>query len=583
MRSRPSSRTWLCLLVACWLAAITGLPLAAQTNLALHQPVASSGANWGSFKPAALTDGDASTFTHPLASTDTLGFYYEVDLGAARALDRIVLRNRGDGCCTERLSRFQVEVWTDGRGSPGQRTWTALVRGDGSDSGVGGVDFITAGLDPTGTFGGRFVRVVNTSDAPYSPQLAEIEVYGGTIPTIRSFTVDVDVLEPGSGTVLRWDVVGATSVGLSAGPDAPLAMAGTLAITPTVTTSYTLLATNPNGTAQATVTVGVGVALQPPDLTEFVAQNAGGLRDEDGDASDWIELTNPNDYSVGVGGWHLTDDPADLTRWRLPEVRIPARGALVVFASGKNRREGGRELHADFRIDGDGDFLALVGPDGRTVIRQYPALGEGGDSGRFPPQVAGIGYGLGADGRVGFLRPATPGTANGVAYLGVVADTKFSEDRGVYEAPILVELTTATPGAVIRYTTDRTAPSAGRGTVYTSPVSIAKTTVLRAMAFREGWAPTDVDTHTYVFPSDIVKSSVMRTSITTHPVYGGQLGEGLRDLPSFSVVSTATINDTTEVGASLEWLPTAAEVGARAGNRPPPDQAEIRKALELSY
>src|SRR5881397_904053 len=70
---------WLRLSLACLAFA---LRIVAQENLALNKPVISSGPNWGSFKPAALSDGDPNTFTHPLADSGTLGFYYQIDLGS---------------------------------------------------------------------------------------------------------------------------------------------------------------------------------------------------------------------------------------------------------------------------------------------------------------------------------------------------------------------------------------------------------------------------------------------------------------------------------------------------------------------
>ena len=36
-----------------------------------------------------------------------------------------------------------------------------------------------------------------------------------------------------------------------------------------------------------------------------------------------------------------------------------------------------------------------------------------------------------------YFTPPTPGAENGVPYLGLVADTKFSVDRGFYTAPVL--------------------------------------------------------------------------------------------------------------------------------------------------
>lgn len=67
----------------------------------------------------------------------------------------------------------------------------------------------------------------------------------------------------------------------------------------------------------------------------------------------------------------------------------------------------------------------------------------------------------------------------------MVADTKFSVDRGFYDAPFEVEITTATPGAAIRYTLDGTPPTQGAGMAYAGPIAIDRTTTLRAAAFHE--------------------------------------------------------------------------------------------------
>lgn len=535
-------------------------------NLALNQPVSANGPSWGSFKPGALTDGDPSTFTHPLAETGTEGFYYEVDLGGTRRISRILLRNRADGCCPERLSRYRVEIWTDQEGSAGENVWTTRVRSDGSHTGVAGLDVVTSDADPTGTATGRFVRVVNDSGLAYSPQLAEIEVYGGALPTIRFFTANDDALEPGGTTTLRWETAGATGAVLEPGVGSVPAAAGSVLVSPTATTTYTLLATNENGGTRASLIVGVGLALHPPVITEFLAENDGWLRDEEGDDPDWVELHNPNPVSLRVGGYSLTDDPSGGRRWMLPEVRIPPGGFLVVFASGKNRRDPDRELHTDFRLAADGDFLALLDREG-TVVSAYPGAVDAvaAGPGRFPAQRANVSYGVGADGQVGYLRPPTPGTANGPGYEGGVGDTKFSRDRGIYDAPLEVVISCSTPGAVIRYTTDRSLPGPTQGRVYDGPIPIQQTTVLRAVAIRDGWAPSNVDTHTYLFPSNVIAASVMRKSITTNAAYRGQLVSALRDLPAFSIVTTGAPNDNTEVASSLEWLPTTAGPGMAVG------------------
>ena len=80
-------------------------------------------------------------------------------------------------------------------------------------------------------------------------------------------------------------------------------------------------------------------------INEFVAINRHGLLDQDGDASDWLELYNPSSNTVNLVNWYLTDDASDLRKWQFPEANLVSRSYLLVFASGKNRRIPGAELH----------------------------------------------------------------------------------------------------------------------------------------------------------------------------------------------------------------------------------------------
>ncbi|MBN1674577.1 MAG: lamin tail domain-containing protein [Kiritimatiellae bacterium] len=89
-----------------------------------------------------------------------------------------------------------------------------------------------------------------------------------------------------------------------------------------------------------------------------------------------------------------------------------------------------------------------------------------------------------------------------------VADTKFSSDRGFYDSPFGVTITTATPGATIRYTTDCNWPSETSGTIGGTSVVVSITDTrsavcLRALACKGGYESTDIDTHTYVFVKNV--------------------------------------------------------------------------------
>ena len=121
-------------------------------------------------------------------------------------------------------------------------------------------------------------------------------------------------------------------------------------------------------------------------LTEFMAANRVTLNDEDGDNSDWVEIHNETVGPVNLEGWYLTDTTNNLTKWRFPATNLPPDGYIIVWASGKDRCTAGVPLHTNFKIDREGEYLALVKPDGRTTATEfYPA---------FPPQVDDVSYGL---------------------------------------------------------------------------------------------------------------------------------------------------------------------------------------------
>ena len=161
----------------------------------------------------------------------------------------------------------------------------------------------------------------------------------------------------------------------------------------------------------------------------------------------------------------------------------------------------------------------------------------------------------------GFLATPSPGALNGDTFDGFVADTAFSVDRGFYDAAFDLEITTATAGAEIRYTLDGSAPGESQDRSTPAPIAINATTVVRAMAHRPGFQPTNVDTHTYLFPADVVTQPGMRTSITQDPVYGPQMIDSLKAVPSISIATpnTAFMNEgganiRTEFASSVEMI-----------------------------
>ncbi len=219
------------------------------------------------------------------------------------------------------------------------------------------------------------------------------------------------------------------------------------------------------------LTAKAGAAMH---LTEIMASNATGLTDEDGAHSDWIELHNSGPGPVNLRGWHLTDDPLRATRWEFPELVLPAGGFVVVFASGKDRSAPGEELHTDFSLAAEGEYLALTDPAGQEADEFAPG---------FPPQVTGVSWGLVPGAVMGthaYFYQATAGTVN-ITSQRASEQPVFSEGSRTFTAPFTVTLSSPQPGAQIFYTLDGSEPATG-STLYTGPVVVMATTRLRAIA-----------------------------------------------------------------------------------------------------
>ena len=218
-----------------------------------------------------------------------------------------------------------------------------------------------------------------------------------------------------------------------------------------------------------------GTGVVPLIISEFMAANSASprntevLSDEDGETSDWIEIHNPLGAAVDLEGWFLTDNASNLTKWRFPAVSLAPGARLLVFASGKERMNPAARLHTNFQLSGSG-YLGLVMPDGQTVAFGFAPA--------YPAQVDGVSFGLPEGSAAGvanyrYFDTPTPELANGASgYSGIVADTKFDIHRGFYESPFDLEISTATTGATIRYTTDMSDPSLTNGTTASPGVPI---------------------------------------------------------------------------------------------------------------
>ncbi len=100
----------------------------------------------------------------------------------------------------------------------------------------------------------------------------------------------------------------------------------------------------------------------PVVISELMASAEIGLHDADGEYSDWAELYNTGETQADLSGWYLSDDAQKPCKWEIPSLIIGPGERVVVFCSGKDRRDG--ELHTGFSLSKNGGGLYLSDPDG---------------------------------------------------------------------------------------------------------------------------------------------------------------------------------------------------------------------------
>ena len=163
----------------------------------------------------------------------------------------------------------------------------------------------------------------------------------------------------------------------------------------------------------------------------------------------WIEIYNPGDKDVNLGGLYLSDDDSNLRLWQMPGDMgsVPAKGFKVVWLGSNDIKA----TQAPFKLDCDGGTIILS--DGSTKIC----------SADYPAAISHTAWARKSDGtgEWGWTAVATPGATNATAV--------FASER--LEAPVVskgsclfdgsLKVSVDIPeGTTLMYTTDGSTPTA---------------------------------------------------------------------------------------------------------------------------
>ena len=200
---------------------------------------------------------------------------------------------------------------------------------------------------------------------------------------------------------------------------------------------------------------------------------------------DWVELKNCSDEPVNLADYYLTDSLNDPCQFPLPEKTLQPGEFYIVFCSGDVSLSTSHCTHAPFAISAEGEALYLFSSDGslsdRMFIHDTP---YGGSYGRLS-EGSGFYY---------FDRPS-PEKENREGYRSIAALPEAGVPQGVYNDIVELEVELLGEGQIY-YTLDGSVPDL-ESQLYTEPLVLDQTTIIRAISVVDGKVDSDCASFSY--------------------------------------------------------------------------------------
>lgn len=140
-------------------------------------------------------------------------------------------------------------------------------------------------------------------------------------------------------------------------------------------------------------------------INEVMASNTNSIKDDYFENEDWIELYNPNNFSVDLSGFYVSNRASNKTRFLIKgskqQTMIPANGYKLIWLD--NDEEQGT-LHGNFKLNTTLDSVYLTLPNGLQTV----------DSIAFNNLASDVSYGREHDGTSNWIlfNEPTPNASN---------------------------------------------------------------------------------------------------------------------------------------------------------------------------
>lgn len=229
-------------------------------------------------------------------------------------------------------------------------------------------------------------------------------------------------------------------------------------------------------------------ATSPLVINEVMVYNDSYNRQPDGEYYDWVELKNVSEEPIMLAEYYLSDDNDNPMLWRLPERYLDPGALLVVHCSGNSDLSTSDTVHSNFSLNSTSERLYLTSAAQQRVT-DYVWLHD-----IFKDWTVGR-----MDGQSGFfyLSSPSPWSGNrGNAYRYISDQPVSLGEDGIYNDVTSVSVELEGSGRIF-YTTDGSRPDES-SSEYTEPITLDKTTVIRAINVQDGAAPSRAITLSYI-------------------------------------------------------------------------------------
>lgn len=229
-------------------------------------------------------------------------------------------------------------------------------------------------------------------------------------------------------------------------------------------------------------------ASSPLVINEVMVYNDSYNRQPDGEYYDWVELKNVSEEPIMLAEYYLSDDKDNPMLWRLPERYLDPGALLVVHCSGNSDLSTSDTVHSNFSLNSTSERLYLTSAAQQRVT-DYVWLHD-----IFKDWTVGR-----MDGQSGFfyLSSPSPWSGNrGNAYRYISDQPVSLGEDGIYNDVTSVSVELEGSGRIF-YTTDGSRPDESSAE-YTEPITLDKTTVIRAINVQDGAAPSRAITLSYI-------------------------------------------------------------------------------------